>query len=179
MTIQINDTDSPALTAADIEACLEQIDAIGQKLAPYVSSLTPNQRRSTLKARKEVDRVVPLLARLGKRFGLSTTQIDTAEMEQQLAVANLALPLLARVTSLRDMLADTVLASHGNAWETASTLYGILSRLARRNPALSAELAVVQSAFRNKKRAAAEEATATPIVANAKSAATPVSTTAS
>jgi hypothetical protein len=165
------------LSAADVQTCLDQLDAIGQMLAPYVSTLTKEQRRATPKARKDLDRVVPLLARLGQRFGLSSPQLDTAEMERQLAIANLALPLLARVSSLRDMLADTVLASHAAAYETAGTLYGLLTRLGRRNPALVAELAVVRSAFTNKRRATADTSSDASTAADANGATTATTVT--
>jgi hypothetical protein len=153
---------TPALTEADIQACITHVQAIATVLAPYATTLTTAERRAQSRYRKEGDAVIPVLARLAKASGLESAAINVSAMQQKVALASVLQPLQTQVKTLHDTINDTVLSAHGGAWHTATTLHGALVRVAPSNPALRRDMEVVASAFTKRKKATAAKAAAAP-----------------
>lgn len=166
----------PGLTQADIQTCLDHAQAIANVLAPYAVTLTTAQRRAQTKYRKEGDSVIPTLARLAKTSGLESTALDVTIMQQQAELGSMLLPLLTTVKTLSDRVSDTVLTAHGAAWHTATTLHGALLRVARTNPALRRDMALVAGAFSRRKKGTADTAAPPTATVNAETPATQVTT---
>jgi len=157
----------PGLTQADIQTCLDHVQAIATVLAPYAITLTTEQRRAQTKYRKEGDSVIPTLARLATTAGLASVALDVNTMQQQVELANVLLPLHTSVKTLSDTIGDTVLSAHGEAWSTATTLHGALVRVSKRNLGLRRDMEVVASAFTRRKKGAANSAAAPTATTNA------------
>jgi hypothetical protein len=149
----------PPLTEADIQTCLDHVQAIANVLAPYAVTLTTVQRRSQ-KYKKEGDTVIPVLVRLAKASGLASTALDVDAMQKKVELANVLQPLHTTVKTLSDTIGDTVLSAHGEAWNTATTLHSALVRVSKRNLKLRRDMEVVAGAFRRPKKAAAQPAVA-------------------
>ncbi len=157
----------PALTAEDIQTCLDHAQAIADVLAPYAVTLTKAQRQAQSKYRKEGDSVIPVLARLAKASGLSSTALDVDTMEKKVELANALQPLHTTVKTLSDSIGDTVLSAKGDAWGTAITLHGALVRVSKKNLGLRRDMEAVQSAFTRRKKSTAQDAAAPAATENA------------
>jgi hypothetical protein len=165
-------TSTPVISQADIDTCIAHVQAIAAVMKPYAVSLTAAQRRAQSRYRKEGDSVIPVLSRLAKAAGVSGSGMDADTMQAQADLAAALQPLHTQVKTLTDSIGDTVLAAHGNAWYSATTLHGALRRMSKSDNSLRRDMEAVASAFthRSAKKAASPS---TPATASTEPAASP------
>jgi hypothetical protein len=135
------------ITDAEVETCLQHLQAIADVLAPYAVTLTTAQRRSTTKLRKGGEKIIPLMGRMAKRAGIASSVVNVEVMQKQVDLANALVPLLAQAKELTDTIGDTVLSANSNAWGSATTLHRVLKAVTERKPKMRRSMQVVSKAF--------------------------------
>jgi hypothetical protein len=155
-------TPPSVISDAEIETCLQHLQAVTDVLAPYAITLTTAQRRSATRLRKGGEKVIPLMRRLAISAGVQGTAFDVDAMQNQLDLATALIPLLTRAKTVSDAIGDTVLSANGKAWSSATTLHHVLKRVSQDKPEMRRDMEVVSKAF-SVQRTAAKSATKAPV----------------
>jgi peptidoglycan hydrolase CwlO-like protein len=172
----------------DTAKALELLDQVVAALAlPTPPSLTTKQRKAATRSRKGMERVIPTLANLSKEHGVSVPKQSTSQMTSQLALVSELEPVQQKLVGILTLVGNTLDDARSSSWTTGTTLYGMLRKVAYRDPQLGSQLAPVKEFFayrtaaaqeahpkqKSKKQALANEKAATAKAETAASPATP------
>jgi hypothetical protein len=133
---------SPNVTQA--LALLDQVVAL---LALPTKVLTTKQRRAAARSRKGMERVIPTLASLSAEHGVSVPKQPTSAMTAALELAEQLGAVQSKLTSVGVLVGTNVDDARSSAWTTATTLYGMLKKVAHRDAQLKSQLAPVTEFF--------------------------------
>jgi hypothetical protein len=109
--------------------------------------LSAAQVKAATKFRKGGEAQIPTLAELSTTYGVEVPSRPTADMETNLAQAQLLAPLLALVVRFLATLESASFEVRSQAWATATTLYQMLRKASVREPTLKADLAPLEEFF--------------------------------
>jgi hypothetical protein len=130
-----------------IEKACADVDALSKELAPRTVTLSSSERKRVLKARKGWEGLVPKLANLAQRYGVSLPGVSIDDMLSEMRAAQGISPLVGRVAKLDQSVTDSYLQSQGNMWQSATALYTVLCRAEVANPELETEMAPMRAFF--------------------------------
>jgi hypothetical protein len=133
--------------AERVAAALKLVDQALVVLAIANPVLTPKERKRATKSRKGADEVIPRIATLSDQFGLKVPAHTTSAMLDAAEQVKALDPLQKAVDTLLKTIEDATFIARGGAWGTATTLYAMLKRLAKRNGEVKSALADVESFF--------------------------------
>ena len=157
-----------------------------------VPALTTKDRARSAKLRKGGETVIPTVAALSDRFGLTVADHPTTTMVQSAKKAQSLIPLYKQLVLATKQVADQMFSANSESWGSATVHYTMLKRLAKTNGDLETALAPVEQFFahrspaviadekvkkdaRKAAKAAKSAAKATPAVATTPSAPAPAS----
>jgi len=120
-------------STVDATTVLELLDKVTAALALPTQTLTAKQRKAATRTRKGMEKVIPTLATLSTEHGVSVPkQLD---------------PVQSKLTALLTLVQDTMDSAGSSSFNTASTLYGMLQKVAHRDSQLKSQLAPVKEFF--------------------------------
>jgi hypothetical protein len=130
-----------------IEKACAALDGLSQELAGRMVALSPSDRQHLPRIRKGWEGLVPKLADLAERYGVTIPGVSIDAMVSAAQNAQGLAPLAGRVAKLNQSLADTTLLAQGTTWKGATALYTVLSRAVLIHPELGAEMAPMRAFF--------------------------------
>ncbi len=126
--------------AADL---LAQAKDILATLKAHGITLTADERKRTLKARRGADAHVQRVVDLANKHGVALPNIPLAGISSDLQLANQVQPVEDELRVSLQVAEDIGRQASSEAWEGFLAYYGVLSSMAQRMPDLAAELATV------------------------------------
>ena len=143
-----NRVDSQALkTAADLAE--KKLDEASAALGAYLTLLTVDERRSTLKPPDDFLTKGPELARAARQHpGIAETSgYDPDAVLEDLNNVALLAPVAEKVEHLRQLLADARLAWLAEAFAPSLVVYGVAKEIAKINPEVQKLVSPLSSVF--------------------------------
>jgi len=137
---------SPALPSNVTEA-LTLIEQVTTLLALTSQNLTAKQQKAATRSRKGMEKVIPTLANLSTEHGVSVPKQPTSVMTSNLALVTQLETVQTKLTGLLTLVSDNIDVARSAAWNTGTTLYGMLTKAAHRDSQLKSQLAPVQEYF--------------------------------
>lgn len=134
-------------SAEDVTKLVTDVRSILERLAPYTTTLSAEERSATSKMRTGGENVVAAIASLAQGHGISLPEVSVEGMKADLALAQGLRPLANVVEQLNRQINDTILEAQSECWWAATALYTALSRVAGAKPTLEAELRPVVDFF--------------------------------
>lgn len=132
-----------ALNAQEAADLLAQAKSIAAKLQAHGITLTVDERKRTLRARRGADVHVQRVVDLATKHGVALPNIPLASLSNDLQLANQVQPIEDELRVALQIAEDTGRQASSEAWEAFLAYYGVLSSMAQRMPDLAAELATV------------------------------------
>jgi hypothetical protein len=118
-----------------------------RRVGVAAQTLTTKQRKAATRSRKGMERVVPTLATLSTEHGVSVPKQPTSTMTSNLEIVTQLEAVQQKLTGILANVGNNVDASRSTSWNTATTLYGMLQKVAHRDPQLKSQLAPVKEFF--------------------------------
>jgi hypothetical protein len=132
----------------DVVGIVSLLDQVTAALAlPSSPALTTKQKRYATRSRKGMDKVVTTLSNLSVEHGVSVPKQPTSQMTSNLALANQLEPVVQKLVGLLTLVGNNADLARSGSWNTATTLYGMLQKVAHRDPELRSQLAPVKEFF--------------------------------
>jgi hypothetical protein len=131
----------------DTTAALELLDKAIAALALSSQVLTTKQRKAATRSRKGMERVIPTLATLSTEHGVSVPKQPTSQMTSSIEMVTELDPVKQKLVSALALVQDNMDTAGSASWNTASTLYGMLQKVAYRDSQLKSQLAPVKEFF--------------------------------
>ena len=94
-----------------------------------------------------MEKIIPILATLSTEHGVSVPKQPTSQMTSNLELASQLDPVRQKLVSALSLVQDNMAAAGSASWNTASTLYGMLQKVAHRDPQLKSQLTPVKEFF--------------------------------
>jgi hypothetical protein len=141
-----SETETAASSTGAAEA-LKLLDQVIAALALPTQTLTTKQRKAATRSRKGMERVIPTLATLSTEHGVSVPKQPTSTMTSSLELVTQLEAVQQKLTGILTNVGNNVDASRSTSWNTATTLYGMLQKVAHRDPQLKSQLAPVKEFF--------------------------------
>jgi hypothetical protein len=150
-------------------ATLQAIDHQLQQMIPTfagVERLTPAERKRRLKLRRGGQQIVPTIATVASKYGVTASNASGASLMEAMEYARAIEEVLGSAISILAALKDAQFTANADTWIKTITLYGMLRKNAEHDPAVAAEIASAAEWFRVRSRAGkhgakAEDATPT------------------
>jgi hypothetical protein len=156
---------------SDVQSMVTQLAGVTQLVGSNGVVLTPQERRQVAKLRKGGKDLLPKLTDMAARHGVQITGLSPADLQPHLDLVSRLEPLGAALSAANTLVSDTTLNAKSQAWKGLSTIYTVLSRVARDNPTLRGELQSTTEFFKEpRKKAAEKKKTVDEAVAKATSA---------
>jgi hypothetical protein len=136
-------------TASQCEALLDRATSL---VGDPTEALSAAEIRQMLKLRKGGAEVIPTIAVLARQYGLvqvGSLSVDT--MEARLAESTGLERIAKKAEVFAKALSDSTIRVQSECWQTATTLYTMLQRLALTEPNLALALQPIQAFFQTKK----------------------------
>jgi hypothetical protein len=138
----------PAASTMDVTGALALLDqAIAALALPQPQVLTAKQRKAVTRSRKGMEKVVPTLANLSDQHGVTVPKQPTSDMTSNLALVTQLESVQQRLTGALTLVGNTADVARSSSWTTATTLYGMLQKVAHRDSQLKSQLAPVKEFF--------------------------------
>ena len=118
---------------ADIDKVQSAVECFGVIVAA-------DDRGSFLKPKGGSEKLMPLVFEIATEKKVAVEGIPLAGMNDDLKVGQVAEKLELRFENLRQLAADTRLAAYGEAYQAFLAYYGVLSSMAKHDPALAKRL---------------------------------------
>jgi hypothetical protein len=134
-------------STVDATTVLELLDKVTAALALPTQTLTAKQRKAATRTRKGMEKVIPTLATLSTEHGVSVPKQPTSQMTSNLELSKQLDPVQSKLTALLTLVQDTMDSAGSSSFNTASTLYGMLQKVAHRDSQLKSQLAPVKEFF--------------------------------
>ena len=136
-----------AASSTGVAEALKLLDQLAAALALPVQTLTTKQRKAATRSRKGMERVVPTLASLSVEHGVSVPKQPTSTMTSNLEIVAQLEAVQQKMTGILANVGNNVDATRSTSWNTATTLYGMLQKVAHRDPQLKSQLTPVKEFF--------------------------------
>ena len=139
-------------TDEQVAGWLATIKKLQQEMEPYGVSLTPEERRHTLKFRPGGEAIVHALAVSVRGHEVALPGITADGMEADLSVVEKLKPVRDAAEALYQFADDTILEASSECWYAATAYYTALSRMITGYPDIKAVVAQVASLFATGRR---------------------------
>ena len=136
-----------AASSMDAAGALEFLDKAVAALALSSQTLTTKQRKAATRSRKGMEKVIGTLSTLSTEQGVAVPKQPTSQMTSNLALVNQLDPVKQKLVSLLTLVQDNMDSAGSGSWNTATTLYGMLQKVAHRDSQLKSQLAPVKEFF--------------------------------
>jgi hypothetical protein len=136
---------APTMDATEALALLDQV--IAALALPQPQVLTAKQRKAATRSRKGMEKVIPTLANLSSEHGVSVPKQPTSDMTSNLALVTQLEAVQQKLTGLTTLVGNSADGARSASWTTATTLYGMLQKVAHRDSQLKSQLAPVKEFF--------------------------------
>ena len=146
-----------AASPTDTAEALKLLEQVVAALALPAQVLTTKQRKAAARSRKGMERIVPALATLSVQHGVSVPKQPTSQMTSNLDLVNQLETVSTQLKSLTATVGENLVAARSASWTTATTLYGMLQKPAKRDAQLALQLAPVKAYFAYRTPAAKKE----------------------
>jgi hypothetical protein len=134
-------------SSTDVAGALELLDQVIAKLALPTQVLTAKQRKAATRSRKGMEKVIKTLANLSDEHGVTVPKQPTSQMTSNIALASQLDPVKQKLVSALTLVQDNMDDAGSSSWNTATTLYGMLQKVAHRDSQLKSQLAPVKEFF--------------------------------
>jgi hypothetical protein len=134
-------------TTDRVATALGHIQAAVAAMALTTPKLTKRQKQIAAKARKGSEKVIPTISLLANQLGVNLPLQPTSTMTAQVALAHELEPLQKALQAFLASVEGNTFQANSGSWETATTLYGILKKVAKADPEVRTQLAPVQEFF--------------------------------
>jgi hypothetical protein len=139
------------ISAGVVAQCIALLGQVGDLIGPVVPLSTMDIRHA-LKLRKGGVQVITQVLDLCTHHGVTAVgPVTVAGMSAQLAQATALNQIGVQMTAIQKMLSDAAFSAESGSWQSATTLYTTLQRLALIDPTLAVGLQPVQSFFQTRK----------------------------
>lgn len=143
-------------TDQQIESWLGTIKGLHQEMAPYGVSLTPEERKHTLKFRPGGEPIVHAVAGAVRNHNISLPGISADGMEADLSLVQKLKIVRDAAEALYQFVDDTTLEASSECWYAATAYYTTCSRLVSSFPDLKIMVAQVAAFFSTGRRRQSE-----------------------
>jgi hypothetical protein len=132
-----------------------------------VQRLSPLQRRRSAKIRRGGHQVVPLIAAVATKYGITAPAMTGVALSASLARVQALDPLLSASAESHATISDAHFNASNEMWTSARALYKMLKTVGATNPSIATELKPVEEWFRVQRAAKkqAESTSTTPATA--------------
>ena len=132
-----------------------------------VQRLSALERRRSAKIRRGGHQVVPLIATVATKYGVSAPSMSGGALSASLAHVQSLDALLSASTDSHATISDAHFSASNEMWTSARSLYGMLKKVAPTNPSIATELKPVEEWFRIQRAAKkqSEDTSTTPATA--------------
>lgn len=152
--IMSNRVGDSAPAAADMAAMVQAIEKVIEDLKPAAVTLTVEERKSLLHARRDADPMIEKVQALAAKYKVEIPDRPLPGMAADQALRRQLEPLVDAARLLRAMAEDTMGQAEHEMWESFLAYYGVLSSMAARTPELAVELGPVKAFMAQRKKAA-------------------------
>ena len=135
---------APTVDAASAVTLLDQVIAA---LALPSRTITTKQRKAATRSRKGMEKVIATLANLSNEHGVTVPKQPTSLMTSNLELVSQLDPVKQKLVSLLTLVQDNMDSAGSGSFNTATTLYGMLRKVAHRDVQLKSQLAPVTAFF--------------------------------
>jgi hypothetical protein len=119
-------------------------------------ALTATDIKRSAKLRKGGETVIPTVAALSDKFGLSIPSHPTSDMVAKVNLATSLIPLHRGLVAVTKQVSDAMFKAQSESWGSATVHYGTLRRLAKSDGDVAKTLAPVTQFFAHKTPAVVE-----------------------
>jgi hypothetical protein len=144
-------------TPKQIEKALTAIRDARKVLAPFLISLSADQRKRLIRFRPGGETVVSKVGEAASKRDVSLPGISVENMQADLALVHALAPVAAELETFTAEVDDTVLEAEAECWWAATAFYSSLSRIQATDPKLESELKPVVDFFALGRRKKAPE----------------------
>jgi hypothetical protein len=116
------------------------LDTVQGGIETFCTAIAASDRGGVLRPRAGSEKLMPLVFEVARRKGLAVDGMPLDGVDDDLKVASAADRYELRLEALRQRVADTRLVAYGEAYQAFLAYYGILSSMAKHDPALETEL---------------------------------------
>jgi hypothetical protein len=131
---------------------LQAVKKVSEWLRTFGLSVSSDERRALLHARRNAEPMVQRVHDLAIQYGVSLPQASLQGMQSDLRLRGALHPITAELEIARTLAEDTMGVAESEMWEAFLLYYGILSTMAARIPDLENELRPVREFMAHGKR---------------------------
>lgn len=146
-----------APTAEAMNQLHAQLNAIVEQLKPFGVTLSGEERKGLLHARRDADPMVQRVNDLATKHGITLQGIPLTGMMNDRALRNRMHPLADLFRAGLVLAEDTEAQAESEMWQAFLAYYGVLCKMAELNPALAVELQPVVDFMATGKRRAPKQ----------------------
>lgn len=131
---------------------VDEIKSVNAKLKKFGVTLSVDERKRLLHARREADPMVKRVHELSLKYGVNLPGIPVQGMVSDMTLRDRLLPIVDLLRAALALADDTEGQAESEMWEAFLAHYGVLSSMADKLPELATELAPVVAFMANGKR---------------------------
>jgi len=114
--------------------------AIFDRLRHFGITLTPDEQRTLLHARKDADPMVRRIHDLSVKYGINIPGASLEGLERDMVLRNLLHPIVDILRAATKVAEDTMNEAESEMWQAFLSYYGTLAHMSKTVPELKAEL---------------------------------------
>lgn len=137
---------------ADFAAMLQALIKVIEDLKPAAVTLSTDERKSLLHARKDADPIVEKVHALATKYKVEVPDRPLAGMMADMNLRKRLHPLADAARLLLALAEDTEGQAEHEMWESFLAYYGVLSSMSARTAELAVELAPVKEFMAHRKK---------------------------
>ena len=138
----------PSVTEPEVQTFVDAIDTFAQLLGASFVVPQPEEVRRMPKPRKEAPTIVPMVADLSTRYGVTSAAYPSTVTLAKQQIVNTLSPVAERIAAVQKLVGSVMTVGQSGAWEGSMVTYGLLKSEARGNAVLRNALAPVRAKLR-------------------------------
>jgi hypothetical protein len=139
-------------SAKAFAALLQQLKDVVEQLKKFGITLSGDERKRLLHARREADPMVKRVHDLAVKYNIAIPKIPLQGMTNDMLLREHMQPIVDELRAGLTVAEDTEGEAESEMWEAFLAYYGVLANMAPRMPELATELAPVVTFMSNKRR---------------------------
>lgn len=144
-----------APAAARFQSLLKQLESVVEELQKFGVMLTKEERRATLRARRDSEPMQRLVYSLAQKKSLELEAFPLSGMLNDMNLVQSLEPFDSAMRVGKQLVADTLLQADTEGWQAFLAYYGVLSSMAQHDAELAAALKPVVNFMKTGRRKAA------------------------
>ena len=138
----------PSVSETEVQTFVDAIDNFAQLLGASFVVPQPEEVRRMPKARKAAPTIVPMVADLSARYGVTSAAYPSTVTLAKQQIVNTLSPVAERIAAVQKLVGSIMTVGQSGAWEGSMVTYGLLKSEARGNAVLRHALAPVRAKLR-------------------------------